>query len=1040
MKNKLFCLFTLLAVCASSALAQMQVKGTVIDDLGEPLMTARVQETGTTNTVVTDMDGNFSITMQSDKNTLTFSFVGFKKAVLAPKAVMNVQLEEDNILNEMVVVGYTVEKKADLTGAVAVVDTKALKTASDPDPIRALQGKVPGMTITTNGSPSGTGTIRIRGIGSFNASNSPLIVIDGMPTQQSLNSLNTADIESMQVLKDAASASIYGSRAANGVIIITTKKGAKNGDGKIKVDFNANWTAQSYNKQTMMKLSNTAEYATAMAQAALNDGMDPVAYASNYGLNLNAATGTPIQVWNPATSQYVNYTVNGLYDGYINSKKTMRYSNTDWLDAISRTGFIQNYDLSMSRGGDKGSTLFTLGYKKNDGILKNTDFENLSGRLNSTYNINKIVSVGENITITHTSQVDCAPMENALKMAPTVPVFEEDGETFAGPVGGMSDRHNPLRELEWNKDNRLNIWRIFGNGYIDIKPVKGLTLRSNFGIDYDNAFIHSVNKTFHSDIVNNDVPSTTLSHANEMRWNWTNTATYSLDFCENHHLNALAGVETYKDTRIDFSAYSEGFDEETLNYMWPDAATGTKRNNGYKSGYALVSLFGKLDYNWDERVLASFTIRRDGSSRFGKNNKYATFPAFTLGYRLAKDLKGAESWLDDLKLRASWGATGNQDISNSARYNIYFADYGNDRVTSTAYDLYLQGSGIFPSGYRVNQAASANLKWETTYQWNAGLDFMMLKQRLFGNVDFYVKDIKDMLINPAYLAALGEGGASWANGPSSRNTGMEFNLGWRDNLKCGLGYKINANLDFFRNKVTDLPATATGSYAHTTRQNIIEAGKPFGSRTGYVVDGLFQTKEEVLASGQENARVGGLKYRDLNGDGRITVDDETWIFNPVPNFSYGVNFEFTYKDFDLTMFWQGVAGVDVWNDQKYQTDFWSLTDAGSNKGNRLLDAWNTNNTSSTIPALTTDNTSNEGRSSSYFVENGSYLKLRTLQLGYNLPKKLMDKVKMERARVYFSGQNLLTIKSGSLTCSDPENPNWAYPTTSSFTFGVQLGL
>lgn len=1022
-----------------TAMAQMKVTGTIIDDLGEPLMAATVLETGTSNGTVTDMDGKFTLTMQSNKNTLTVSYVGFKTQVLKPEAVMNITMGEDNVLQEMVVTGYTVEKKADLTGSISIVDTKALKTASDPDPIRALQGKVPGMTITTNGSPSGTGSIRIRGIGSFNASNAPLIVIDGMPTQQSLNSLNTADIESIQVLKDAASASIYGSRAANGVIIITTKKGGK-GDGKIKVDFNSNWTAQMYNQQTMMKLSNTAEYATAMAQAALNDGMDPVAYASNYGLDLHAAQGTPIQAWNPATGQYENFSVNGLYGGYINNKKTMAYSNTDWLKEISRTGFIQNYDLSISRGGEKGSTVFSLGYKRNDGILKNTNFENLSARINSVYNINKVVSVGENLTITHTTQVDCAPMENALKMAPTVPLFEKDGVTYSGPVGGMSDRQNPMRELEWNKDNSLGIWRLFGNAYVDIKPLKGLTLHSSFGIDFDAAMIHSINKTYHSDIVNNDVPSTTLSAAHDLRWNWTNTATYSFDFAEVHHMNVLAGFETYRQNRVDFSAYSEGFDYESLDYMWPNAATGTKRNSGYRAGYALVSLFGKIDYNWDERILASFTIRRDGSSRFGKNNKYATFPAATLGYRLSKDLKGCESWLDDLKLRLSWGATGNQDISNTARYNIFLADYGNDRVTSTAYDLYLQGSGIFPSGYRVEQAASANLKWETTYQWNFGIDFSLLNQRLFGSIDAYKKDIKDMLINPAYLAALGEGGASWANGPSSRNLGMEFQVGWRDNLACGLGYKINGNLDFFRNKVTSLPSTATGSYAHTTRQNIIESGKPFGSIVGYVCDGLYQSKEEVLAAGQENARVGGLKYRDLNGDGKISAEDQTWIFNPVPNFSYGINAEFTYKDFDLTMFWQGVAGVDVYNNQKFQTDFWSLTDAGSNKGNRILNAWTTDNTSSKIPALTTDNRADEGRASTYFVENGSYLKLRTLQFGYNFRKSLLSKLHIERARVYASGQNLLTIKSGSLTCSDPENPNWAYPTTTSFTFGIQLGF
>ncbi len=1039
MSKKLTMLVVLLIGCVSWSMAQkITVKGTIISATdGEPLIGATIVEQGTTNGTISDFDGNFELQVPEGA-MIQASYVGFTPQTVVPAPTLRIVLMEDNELEEVVVVGYQTVRKVDLTGAVSAVDAKDLKNSSDPDPVRALQGKVPGMTITTNGSPSGTGTIRIRGIGSFNASNDPLIVIDGMPTTQSLNSLNSADIESMQVLKDAASASIYGSRAANGVIIITTKKGSKN-EG-VKVDFNANWTVQNYNKQTMMSLCNSADYATAMAQAALNDGMDPVAYASNYGLNLNASKGTPITVWNPATKQYVNYTVDGLYDGFINVKKTMPYSNTNWLDEISRTGFIQNYDLSISRGSDKGSSMFSLAYKRNDGILKHTNFENLAGRLNSTYNIGKYVVVGENLTITHTNQVDCAPMENALKMSPTVPLYEIDGETFSGPVGGMSDRQNPMRELEWNKDNSLGIWRLFGNGYLDIKPIDGLVLHSTIGMDYDAAFIHSINKTFHSDIVNNDVPTTTLSQANDMKWNWTSTATYNFDILDKHRFTILGGFETYKQKRVDFSAYSESFDVENLTYMWPNAATGTKRNNGYEAGYALVSLFGKIDYNWDDRILSSFTVRRDGSSRFSKNNKYAVFPAATLGYRLSKDLQSCESWMDDLKIRASWGATGNQDISNTARYNIFLADYGNDRVTSTAYDLLLQYSGIFPSGYRVDQAASLDLKWETTYQWNAGIDFTLLKSRLTGSIDAYIKDVEDMLINPAYLAALGEGGASWANGPSIRNKGMEINVGWRDKFSNGIGYKVNGNLDLFRNKVTYLPSTSTGSYTHTTRQNIVEAGKPFGSIVGYVCDGLFQTKEEVLASGQDNARVGGLKYRDITGDGRITAEDQTWIFNPVPNFSYGFNVELTYKDFDFSMFWQGVAGVDVYNNQKFQTDFWSLTDAGSNKGNRLLNAWTTDNMGSDIPALTTDNRADEGRASSYYVENGSYLKLRSLQFGYNIPKSIVNRAKMQNARVFVSGQNLLTIKSKSLTCSDPENPNWAYPTTTSFTFGIQLSL
>ena len=1015
---------------------KIEATGTVVDQTGETVIGATIMEKGTSNGTITDLDGNFKLTTASGAK-IVVSYIGFMTQELNAEPTMKIVLKEDaQSLQEVVVTGYTTQRKADLTGSVAVVQTKDLKTSSDSDPMRALQGKVAGMTITTDGSPSGTGTVRIRGIGSFNSSQDPLFVIDGVPTTASLNSLNMNDIESMQVLKDAASASIYGSRAANGVIIITTRKGKKG--EKVKIDFSANLTAQFYTSQSTMDLCNSAEYATAMAQAALNDGLDPVAYASNYGLNLNATQGIGIKAYDPKTGQYNNYTVNGLYDGYINSKKTMRFSDTDWLDAISRTGFSQSYDLSISNATDKYSALMSLGYKKNIGILKYTDFENFSGRVNTSYNINKLVTIGENLTVSYTNQVNSFPMENALKMSPTVPVYEEDNETFAGPVGGMSDRQNPLRELYHNRDNRLKVWRVFGNAYIDIKPIEGLVLRSNFGIDYDQGFIHSVNYTFHSDVVNNSTPSTTLSEANDMKWTWSNTANYNFTLWKDHHFGVLLGMEMHHQGRDEFSSYAEMFDLETYKYMWPDAATGTERATGIATGYNLVSFFGKADYNWKDLVLASFTIRRDGSSRFGRNNRYGTFPAATLGYRLSQNLN--KNWLDDLKIRLSWGETGNQAISNNARYGLYIADYGNDRVTSTAYDLYLQGSGIFPSGFRAIQTENPNLKWETTIQYNAGIDFALFRNELYGTADIYLKKVKDMLIQPAYLASLGEGGASWSNGPSLQNWGMEFTVGYRHTTSYGLGYNISGNLDFFRNRVTYLPETTTGSYVHTTTENLVQAKKPYGSIVGYVVDGLYQNREEVLACGQENARVGGLKYADLNGDGRINADDQTWIFNPVPDFSWGLNVALNYKDFDLSMFFQGVCGVDIYNNQKFQTDFYSITDAGSNKGNRLLQAWTQDNTSSTIPALTTNNTGDEGRASTYYVEHGSWLKLRSLQIGYNMPSSLLKKVNMTSARFYVSGQNLFTLKSDGFTVSDPENPNWAYPHATSVSFGLQLGF
>lgn len=1038
MKRTILSAILTLLVAVTMQAQNITVHGTVLskaDD--EPLIGASVVSVATQAAAVTDIDGRFEISVP-EGSVLKVSYVGFTAVGVKAAPEVTVYLTDDSqVLDELVVVGYQTVRKADLTGAVSVVSTESLETSSDTDPMRALQGKVPGMTITANGSPSGTGAVRIRGIGSFNASQDPLFIIDGVPTTATLNSLNMNDIESMQVLKDAASASIYGSRAANGVVIITTKKGSAAQEKKVNVSFSANLTAQFYSAQSKMKLLDTPGYATAMAQAAMNDGLDPVSYAQGYGLNLNAPSGYPISVYDAVNNRYVDYTVNGFYDGYINAKRTMLMSNTDWLDEISRTGFSQNYDVAVSTASERGSSFFSLGYRRNEGILKYTNFENIAARINTSYNICPIVTVGENFTLTYTKQVDCQPLENALKIPSIVPVFEIDGKTYGGPVGSMADRQNPLRELAFNRDNSLNVWRLFGNAYVDIKPVKGLVLRSNFGLDYDAAFIHSYNYTFHSDIVNNDTNSTTLSQANDSKWTWTNTANYNFTVANDHIFTVLLGMEMFRQSRIDFSAYNQNYDIETPDYMYPDAASGIARSKGNKSAYALMSFFGKVDYNWRDLLLASFTIRRDGSSRFGRNNRYGTFPAATLGYRVSENIK--KPWLNDLKVRLSWGKTGNQAISNTARYALYVADYGNDRVTSTAYDLLLQQSGVFPSGYYASQTANPNLKWESTIQYNAGIDYSMFNSRLYGTIDGYIKDVKDMLIIPAYLGAMGEGGASWLNGPSLRNWGMEFLIGWRDNLKCGLNYKVGLNFDFFRNRVTYLPSTTTGSYVHTTTENLVEARKPYGSIVGYVFDGLFQTQEEVYAYGQDNARVGGMKYADLNGDGRITSADQTWIFNPVPDLSFGLNVELAYKNFDLQMFWQGVLGQDVYNNQKFQNDFWSVTDAGSNKGVRVLDAWLPNvNTRSEIPMLTTNNTGDEGRASSYFVENGSYAKLRTLQLGYTLPANVMSKLRMTKARFYVSGQNLLTIKSSSLTCTDPENPNWAYPIPTSVSFGLQL--
>lgn len=849
----LCCLAALLFLVLPEAIAQRQVvRGIVLSASDkQPVIGAAIVESGTSNGTSTGVDGRFAIETAPGAE-IEVTFLGYVPQKLKTRPEMQVLLQEDTqSLDEVVVTGYSTQRKADLTGAISIVNVAEMKALPDTDPMRALQGRIPGMTITADGSPSGIGTIRIRGIGSINSTKDPLFVIDGVPTQSSLNSLNANDIESIQVLKDAASASIYGSRAANGVIIITTKHGQQ---GKLKVEFNTSLTASFYT--TKMDMLDTEGYGKVLFQANMNDRKDP--NITNYGYTFD---------WNGDFDNPELYGVSlGWHDGYLDANKTLRPADTDWFDAISRTGFTQRYDISVSNGTERGNYLFSVGYKDTEGILKYTDFNSVSARMNSSFNLFKdIVVIGENFTTSYTTQVD-APgslTERALKMQPILPVHGEDG-SWGGCIGGMPDRDNPLRELTDGKENRALIWRVFGNAYIDIKPVKGLLIRSNFGIDFDTYYKRTLNHYYKFEKKEGNPTSVTLDQANDTKWNWSNTINYDFTLADRHNFSILAGMELYHQRRIYFSGNRQDFALEDPDYMWPDAGTGTMKFSGNSEGYSLVSLFGKIDYNYDGRYLASFTIRRDGSSRFAENNKWAVFPAATLGWRISgEEFMQDVKWIDDLKIRASWGQTGNQGISNSARYSTYIADYGSDRLTSTAYDIYGVGSGIYPSGFRLSQTGGLDLKWETTTQTDIGLDFTLLDGSLYGTIDGYIKKIDDMLIQPGYLGSVGEGGYTWLNGPAMKTKGMEFLLGYRYTARSGFYLDLSANLDFFRSEVTYIPSTATGSYEHTNTELLI--GHPYGARVGYVADGLFTSQEQLDASNQPGKKARRHPFPGLLG-------------------------------------------------------------------------------------------------------------------------------------------------------------------------------
>ena len=1031
--RKIF-LTILLAVLSSALLsAQDTVTGTVVSGSdGMPVIGAAVMEVGnTTNGTVTDIDGKFSISVPEGAE-LIFVSIGFKDLTAKASPVMNITLEEDSqMLEETVVTGYTVQRKADLTGSISVVNVDDIARQNENNPIKAMQGRVPGMNITADGSPSGSSTVRIRGTGTLN-NNDPLYIIDGVPTKAGMHELNGNDIESIQVLKDAASASIYGSRAANGVIIITTKKGK---NGRMNVDFDAFVSASMYTNK--MKVLNAEQFGQAMWQAYINDGQDPnsngLGYRYDWGYDAN---GYPV--------------LNSVsMSKYLDAANTVPASDTDWFDETTRTGIIQNYNLSASHGTDKGSSFFSIGYYKNIGIIKSSDFDRFSARMNTEYKIiGDILTLGEHFTVNRTSEVQ-APggfLQNVLQFNPSLPVYTTDNE-FAGPVGGYPDRENPVARLERNSDNRYKYWRMFGDAYLNLNPFKGFNIRTTFGIDYAQKEQRIFTYPITEGNMANDNNAVEAKQEHWMKWMWNAVATYNFEKGK-HRGDAMIGMELNREDDTHFSGYKEDFTILTPDFMWPDAGVGDAQAYGSGEGYSLVSFFAKVNYSYADKYLFSATVRRDGSSRFGLENRYATFPSFSAGWRISKEgfMKNA-TWIDDLKIRASWGQTGNQEISNIARYTIYVSNYGvtesGGQSYGTSYDITgSNGGSILPSGFKRNQIGNDEIKWETTTQTNAGFDFSLFKQSLYGSFDYYFKETKDILVQKAGIGVMGEGSSQWVNAGAMENEGIEFSIGYRNSTESGFVYDINANISTYRNEITELPATvaADGTFGGNGVESVI--GHPYGAQVGYIADGIFKSQEEVdNHATQEGAAPGRIRWRDIVPDGVINEKDQTWIYSPVPDFSYGINFYFEYKNFDLSMFWQGVQGVDVISDLKKETDLWSGLNIGFlNKGTRLLDAWTPANPDSDIPALSRSDVNNEKRVSTYFVENGSFLKLRNIQLGYNLPEKAVKKMKMQRFRLYLSASNVLTIKSRDFTGVDPENPNYGYPIPMNLTFGINIGF
>lgn len=943
-------------------------------------------------------------------------------------AAQQAAADKEKEVETIVVVGYSSTRQEDITGAAVDVNIAEVEDLSSANIMQNLQGRVPGVQILTNGNPNSTAQVKIRGQGLGPLGyNDPLYVVDGVPMNSGMHEINSNDIASLVVLRDAASASIYGARAANGVIIITTKKGR--GDARFEVKLNTSTEDFEYDLNPL----NTKQRAEAVWRAAVNDGANPNNVSPLYQYDWNGDFDNP----------QLN---NVILNTYIDSAQTMRPADTDWFDEVTRRSTSKDLNLSYSSGSDTSSLYASLGYVDRNGVVKSSEFTRLSARVNSHIELfDGKVRVGENLALTEQKQNLVNDLAGgilglAIEQQSIVPIRTEDGTGWGGPTAGITDRDNPVRLLEMNKDNTNRFNKVLGNVYVEYQPLDDLTLRSNYGLSYGNFKFRNFTKAFQAGSLNfNDRLTVTDD------WNktivWSNTAEYKYLLNYDHMFTLLVGSETVEFDSEFFSASGSGFASQDRDYAFLQQATSGITANGFADAWTLKSYFTKLDYDYDRKYLASFTLRRDGSSRFGQNNQWGNFPAASVGWRVSDEDFFKFDAMNQLKFRASWGQNGNQEINTRATSSIFQSRYAtqslftNEQDEGTAYDLTGSDQGNLPSGFAKVSSGNPDLKWETSTQLNLGVDFDFFDSALYGSFDWFRKRTEDILTTTQPLATEGEGAQMIVNGGTIENTGIELMLGYTDEFTlASLGnftFDITGNISTAKNKVVALPDSVVNSFGGNGQDKTI-LGKSVNSVFGYVTDGLFQSAEEVAAhASQPGAAPGRIRYVDLNNDGVINDQDQDFFTNTDPDFIYGLNFTLTYGRWDFNMFWQGVKGGSVRNSWRLFTDFTSLN-IGSNYGDRTLNAWTPDNTGSNVPALTLLDNNNEARESSFYWEDGSYLKLRNLSIAYNIDPNILD------ARVYLSAQNLLTITPSGTLSQDPEAPNSVFPIPRTLTLGLSM--
>jgi len=1071
-------IFSFCGLQATVAQQGPTVTGTVTDaETGETLPGVNIQVVGTQTGTTTNAEGAFELTVPNENATLRFSFVGYQQQTvdLNGRTSVDVALESATLTGEEVVVtGYSEQRRADLTGSVQVVDAEDLEQLPSAQISEKLQGNAAGVSVISSGQPGQEPQIRIRGINTF-GNNTPLFVVDGVPTQ-TISNLNPNTIESIQVLKDASAASIYGARAANGVVILETRQG----EGDLNVQLSSSVGVSQQPDETPWDIASPQQHAELERMALCNSGSD----LEHPQYTFNGCDGE-VELPNfilPAGADEADEDEYFLIPEYTDASQLQNFNQivpanrqgTKWFDEVMRTGVTTNTDLTVSGGNEQGSYLLSAGYRNEEGTLRRTFLERYSFRVNTTYNVTDNIRIGENVSYTAETNflsdelVEGSAIGMAMRAKPIIPVRDIRGNFGGTAGGGLGNASNPVAMRErTNNDENLDK-RLFGNVFAEVTFLEDFRFRTLIGGDIESGYNEAFAFPTYELSENNTLNGLTETTWNNVDWTWTNTLNYSTTFGENHNVSAVGGVEWKKDiNRFETAGVQSffSFDESFVNLA---NGTGNRSVNSGKTIVALASQFGKVDYNYSNRYLLSASLRRDGSSRF-LNNRYGVFPSGSVGWRVTNESFMADvlPWLTDLKVRASFGVLGNQiNVAPNNAFTLFASEQFGYNVSGD--------NSSTQQGFSASRIGNPDAQWEEQTNVNVGVDFAVLDGQVEATVDYYRKDIEDLLFNPELPGAAGQSAAPFVNIASMENSGIDASV--RTEFEIG-AVQVNGsvNVTSYNNeitKVSDRANSFSGESRRFNAQNIVrnQVGQEVSSYFGFQVVDLFGgddfNSNGDLVEGvpdQTDAAPGRFRYKDVNGDGEITAADRTFLGSPNPNFTSGLNLSFQYRNWSLRTSFYGSQGADVWNQTRWWTDFRSgFTGAKSvaavedswTPEDRSLPRmqWTAENPGTDVPIQETQRTVSTNQvPNSYFVEDADYIRVRNLQLGYTLPSSLVQQVGAEQVRLYVQGANLFTFTNYSnpepeVGGDDAEDATTfgvdegAYPTPRQYRFGVNLSF